>query len=86
MNYALVEDGMVTNLIWLYPANAAEFPNAVAAGDRPVAIGDAYADGAFTRGGEPVLTAAEQMQRELDDMQAALTLLGVTPEGGENDG
>ena len=28
MNYALIENGVVTNLIWLYPANAAEFPGA----------------------------------------------------------
>ena len=26
MNYALIENGVVTNLIWLYPANAADFP------------------------------------------------------------
>lgn len=60
MNYALIENRIVTNLIWLYEGNAHEFPNAVPTGDRPVAIGDAYADGAFYRDGERVLTAVEQ--------------------------
>ena len=54
MNYALVENGVVANIIWLYPGNAAEFPNAVPLGDRPVMIGDGYADGVFTRDGAAV--------------------------------
>jgi hypothetical protein len=60
MNYALIENGLVTNLIWLHPSNAADFSNAVPLGDVPAAIGDAYADGAFWRDGERVLTAVEQ--------------------------
>lgn len=62
MNYALVENGIVVNLIWLNPGNAGDFPDAVALGDRPVAIGDAYADGVFTRDGLPVLTPMEDAQ------------------------
>ena len=42
MNYALVEDGVVTNVIWLYPANASDFPSAVPMGDVPTAIGDTW--------------------------------------------
>ena len=86
MNYALIENGIVTNLIWLSARNAAEFPNAVQLDDRPVAIGDAYADGTFYRDGEEVLTYAEILAQENADMQAALTLLGVNPEGGESNG
>ena len=26
MNYALIEDGVVVNIIWLYEGNANEFP------------------------------------------------------------
>ena len=59
VNYAVVENGVVTNVIWLCPSNAGEFSNAVCVSDRPVAIGDGYADGVFTRDGEPVLTFEE---------------------------
>lgn len=76
MNYALIENGVVTNLIWLYPGNAADFPTAVPMGDVPAAIGDSYADGVFYRGGERVLTPAERAQ----DMAEALALLGVETE------
>lgn len=81
MNYALIENGVVTNLIWLYPGNAADFPTAVPMGDVPAAIGDSYADGVFYRDGEPVLTFAEQVLADQADMQEALTVLGVETDG-----
>lgn len=57
MNYTLIgEDGTVENVIWLCSANRGDFSNAVCVANRPVAIGDDYADGVFTRGGEVVLT------------------------------
>lgn len=77
MNYALIEDGVVANIIYLHPMNADEFPDAVEIGDVPVQIGDTYADGVFYRDGEKVLTTAEEMQAEMADMQAALNNLGV---------
>lgn len=80
MNYALIENGVVTNIIWLYPGNASDFPGAVPCGDLPVAIGDTYDDEHFYRGGERVLTALEQAQKDAEDMQAALKLLGVDTE------
>lgn len=73
MNYALIENGAVVNLIWLYEGNAQEFPNAVAIGERPVAIGDSYAGGVFTRDGEPVLTETERLAAEVAEYDAALT-------------
>ena len=78
MNYALIENGVVTNVIWLHPKNAADFPNAVALNDIPATMGDTYENGVFYRNGERVLTAAELAQAEMDDMRAALALLGVT--------
>lgn len=81
MNYALIENGVVTNLIWLYPGNAADFPTAVPMGDVPAAIGDTYADGVFYRDGEPVLTFSEQLLADQADMQEALTVLGVEIDG-----
>lgn len=81
MNYALIENGIITNVIWLHPGNADEFPNAVALEDIPAGIGDTYEDGVFYRNGERVLTASERMQSEMDDMKAALAELGVTVDG-----
>ena len=80
MNYALIENGVVTNIIWLYSGNAGDFPDAVRCGDVPVAIGDTYDGEHFYRGGERVLTALEQAQKDAEDMQAALELLGVETE------
>lgn len=78
--YALVENGVVTNVMVLYPPNAAEFAGAVPCGDLPVAVGDTYDGEHFYRGGERVLTALEQAQKDAEDMQAALELLGVETE------
>ena len=80
MNYALVENGVVTNLIYLHPANAPEFPAAVPLGGVPAAIGDSWDGAQFLRDGQPVLTAAEQAAADAQDMRAALALLGVTEE------
>lgn len=77
MRYAIITDGVVTNVIILYPGNAADFPTAVPCGDVPVAIGDTYDGEHFYRGGERVLTALEQAQKDAEDMQAALELLGI---------
>lgn len=78
--YALVENGVVTNVMVLYPPSAAEFEGAVPCGELPVAIGDTYDGEHFYRGGERVLTALEQAQKDAEDMQSALKLLGVETE------
>lgn len=78
MNYALIENGTVTNIIWLYPANAHEFPNAVPMGQIPAGIGDTWDGEHFYRNGERVLTFSEQMQKDAEDMRSALELLGIT--------
>lgn len=73
MNYALIEDGVVTNIIWLSYTNADDFPNAVAIIDLLVAIGDTWDGEYFYRDGQRILTRTEKIQ----DMADALTLLGV---------
>lgn len=87
LNYALVANGVVTNIIWLDQRNAADFPGAVALGDRPVSAGDSYVDGAFWRNGARLLTPLEAAQAtiaELDaavvdlEYQNALLTLGIT--------
>lgn len=81
MNYALTENGVVTNIIWLHPSNESEFPNAVAMNDRPVVIGDTYDGTDFYRDGEKVQTPLEQAQAEIEDMKAALNELEVKADG-----
>lgn len=78
--YALVENGVVTNVMVLYPPSAAEFEGAVPCGEIPVAIDDTYDGEHFYRAGERVLTALEQAQKDAEDMQAALEVLGINNE------
>ena len=78
--YALVEDGIVTNIISLDSRNASDFPNAIKTADRPVAIGDTYTDGKFYRDGNEVLTALEIVQLESETYKTALQILGVNTE------
>lgn len=77
MRYAIITDGVVTNVIILYPGNAADFPTAVPCGDTPVAIGDTWDGEHFYREGALVLSPVEQARKDAEDMQAALELLGV---------
>lgn len=85
MNYALIENGIVTNIIWLYPENANDFPNAVPMGDVPVAIDDEYIDHVFYRNGERVLTNLEIMNKLLNEQNVVIAeldsaLLNITYE------
>lgn len=80
MNYALVENGIVTNIIWLYETNAEEFPNAVKLGERQVEIGDTYEDECFFRDGVQILTEAEAAQIAALQYEEALKVLGVHTE------
>ena len=70
-NIAIVEDGIVANVIWGLIYNMDEFPNAVQIDDLAVQIGDTYADGMFYHNGEQVRTNAEIM----GEMQEALNIL-----------
>lgn len=83
MRYAIITDGVVTNVIILYPGNAADFPTAVPCGDVPVAIGDTWDGQDFYREGARVLSPVEQARKDAEDMQAALELLGINNETEE---
>lgn len=80
MNYAIVENGTVMNIIWLYPGNAEDFQSAVPCGDVPVAIGDTYDGHDFYREGARVLSPVEQARKDAEDMEAALEVLGINNE------
>lgn len=71
MNYAIVENGVVVNIIVELPAGI----NGIQLGDRPVIIGDSCNDGIFTRDGEKVLTPAEiigELESALSEIEEAL--------------
>ena len=75
--YALVENGIVTNVMVMYPPSAEEFEGVVPCGDLPVAIGDTYVDGKFYRDGKLLKSHLDVAIENMEDMQAALILLGV---------
>jgi len=77
MNYAIVENGIVTNIISLEERNAHEFADAVPLGEIPATIGDGYVGGVFTRDGHAVLTPTEAMIAELDAYVLKLELDNV---------
>lgn len=77
MKYAMIENGVVTNMIVLHPMNESDFPNAVCADGYSVAVGDAYTDGVFYRDGEAIRLDTEIAAEEKADMVAALNNLGV---------
>ena len=72
MRYAMVIEGKVTNIIEMDKRNEQYFPSAVYTGDRPVGIGDTYADGKFYRNGKEVLTALEEANNEIDSLTQQL--------------
>jgi hypothetical protein len=69
-NYAIVENGVVTNVIWLCASNAFDFPAAVSVQGRLVAVGDTLENGVFYHAGEPVPTEEERialLEAELEE-------------------
>lgn len=77
MNYAIIENGIVKNIIALDPDNDHDFPGAVLMDGIPTGIGDSYDGAHFYRNGERLLNAAEIIA----DMEAALETLGVNVNG-----
>ena len=69
-NYAVIESGIVTNIIWLCASNAFDFPSAVNIQGMLVAVGDTFENGVFYRAGEPVPTEEERialLETELEE-------------------
>lgn len=64
MDYAIVENGVVVNIIVGLPQGM----DGVAIGDRLVAIGDSYQDGVFARDGTVIKTNLERIA----ELEAAL--------------
>ena len=66
---AVVNNGVVSNIIWCAD-NTPETGTWVNCDDRPVAIGDTYADGKFYRDGTEVLTPSEDAQAQVESLSA----------------
>lgn len=73
MNYALIENGTVANIIWLHPMNASEFTNAVTTNGLPIQLGDTYIDGKFYRDGEEITLISAEPTYTLDAAAELLT-------------
>lgn len=71
MKHVLIENGVVANTIALLPYNAADFPNAIGTGDRPVQIGDTYDGERFYRNGKEVHTEIEEKDITIARMNSA---------------
>lgn len=71
MDYALIEDGVVVNLIYLHPMNIDEFPNAKPTNGLPVQMGDIFVDDKFYHNGKEVTVSnaltEEDVQRIKDE-------------------
>lgn len=72
MNYALIKNETVTNIIWLHPMNASDFPSAVPTNDLPVQIGDTYRDGKFYHDGEEIAPTPTEPTYTLDEAATIL--------------
>lgn len=80
MNYALIENGTVTNVIWLHPMNASDFPNAVPTNGLPIQVGDIYQDGKFYRDGEEITLTPTEPTYTLDEAAVILANEGTQNE------
>lgn len=77
-NYALITDGVVSNVIWLNDNNVTDFPTAVPCDTTPVQIGDIYIEGQFYRDGVAVETSVAErllLEEQLLDALAAIAVL-----------
>lgn len=63
MNYTVIDNDIVTNIIWVNPDKPITFLTVVPVGDLPVSIGDEYRDGKFYHEGEEVTAPTTEMDK-----------------------
>lgn len=78
---AVLDNGTVVNMIWC-PDSQGDTDTLKSPGDRPVGIGDSYAEGRFYRSGAEILTPLEQARVELAALQQQLTELDAAYQEG----
>lgn len=81
MNYAIIENSVVVNIISLLPQNEGEFPGAVPCDGYAVEIGDSCVDGRFYHDGEEILSDYELLM--LTQTILGILYEGETPEGDD---
>lgn len=69
---AVITDGIVTNMIWCSDKQT-ETDALKNPGERPVGIGDTYADGKWYRDGAEILTPLEEAEKRNAEYEAALS-------------
>lgn len=69
MNYALLDNGIVTNIIWINPEHQSMFPNGVSTNDLLILPGDEYKDGKFYRYGKEITPEAPAPEPAPDPYQ-----------------
>lgn len=69
---AVITEGVVSNVIWCSDYTP-ETETRKDPGDRPVGIGDTYAEGRFYREGVMLLTPMEELQRQITELDNAYT-------------
>lgn len=69
---ALIENGVVANMLWCSDSEP-ETESLINPADRPVAIGDTYSNGKFYRDGVEILTPLEEAQKKITEYESALT-------------
>ena len=69
MNYAIVIDGIVKNIIYLHPSSDSDFANAVSTDDLPIKIGDTYDGKNFYRDGEVVLPLSVVTEAQIEEIK-----------------
>ena len=67
-NMALIENGIIINILWCSD-KAAQTDTLIDPAGRPVGIGDAYSDGKFYRDGKEVLTPLESVMAENEQLK-----------------
>ena len=80
---AVIDNGVVTNMIWCSDYTP-ETDTRKDPGDRPVGIGDTYADGRWYRDGVEILTPLEQAQKELAELQSQIADMDAEYRKGVN--
>lgn len=69
---AVMENGIVLNVIWCRDSQM-ETDILKSPGERPVGIGDTYADGKWFREGVEILTPLEEAEKKNREYEAALS-------------
>lgn len=80
---AALENGDVVNMIWCRDGEP-ETDTLKNVDDRPVGIGDTYADGKFYRDDAEILTPLEEARKEAGELQGQLDSLSAAYTEGVN--